>query len=131
MLIRRDILKQLGGLDERLSMMEHLDLCLSVNEISGSIYFEPKSVVTYTPFEESRTTFHDFCFYLLWWSPEWNERSVAAFSEKWNIDSNSISLQWVNRHRCEGYWHRWLGRVCDWWIRPLLTFSMRRSQIKP
>ena len=88
MLVRTDVFKKLGPLDEGLmSVHEHCDLCLLVRGAGGTVYLEPDAVVTYVappPFEPG-----DRPFYLMRWSPDWNDRSLKRFIEKWNLAPGS------------------------------------------
>jgi GT2 family glycosyltransferase len=46
--LRRDALQRAGGCDEGLSgTREHLDLCLTLKKLGGTIYFQPRAVVTF------------------------------------------------------------------------------------
>lgn len=86
-LVRTEMLKQLGGLDEELlSTREHVDLCLSVKEKGGTIYCEPASVVTYVPVEERGTlTWSDLPYFMLRWSDAWERSSLDYFLKKWEL----------------------------------------------
>lgn len=128
MLVRRSVFERLGPLDEGLmSANEHVDICLLVREAGGAVYFEPKSVVTYVP--SSPLTAADRSFHLLRWSPEWNQRSLARFAEKWNVslDEGSFKGQksWLRRHRRDAYpFLKRLDRV----LHPLWTRRVSRGR---
>ena len=123
MLVRRHAFDQLGPLDEELmSSREHLDICLSVGEAGGTVWFEPSSVVTYTP---SRPLIPaDRRYHLLRWSPEWNRRSVTRFAEKWNAMRDEQAVRWLGRHRRHAY-YRWF-KPLDPVLQPMLTWTERR-----
>ena len=49
-LVRNEVFERLGPLDEQLlSVHEHIDLGLLVRAAGGSVYIEPRSVITYVP----------------------------------------------------------------------------------
>ena len=84
MLVRTDVFPSLGTLDEQLlSVHEHIDFCLSVNQAGGSVYVEPKSVVTYIPSPPYQWT--DLPYFMLRWSEEWNIATTNRFCEKWGV----------------------------------------------
>jgi GT2 family glycosyltransferase len=83
-LVRTDIFEKIGLLDEGLlSTREHIDFCMTVLEADGTVYCEPKSVVTYVP----GLTFNwaDLSFFLLRWSDAWEIASLEHFCQKWNL----------------------------------------------
>ncbi|MBH8565427.1 glycosyltransferase family 2 protein [Nostoc sp. CENA67] len=84
MLVRTSIFDQIGLLDEGLlNTREHIDFCMSVTNAGGTVYCEPKSVVTYVP--ELPFNWADISFFLLRWSDEWELASLEHFSQKWNL----------------------------------------------
>ena len=84
MLVRADVFLSLGTLDEQLlSVHEHIDFCLSVNRLGGSVYVEPKSVITYIPSPPYEWT--DLPYFMLRWSEEWNIATTNRFCEKWGV----------------------------------------------
>lgn len=101
-LIRREVFERLGHLDEQfMSTADHIDLCLSVRDAGGTVYFEPSSVVTYVappPLEAS-----DLPYFLLRWSDEWNRISLEHFRKKWNLTADDPFIaghyKWLVRHR--------------------------------
>ena len=107
MLVRMDVFDQLGPLDEAfLSSAEHIDLCLSVREAGGAVYFEPNSRVTY---RTSRTfALSDLPYYRLRWSEEWNRASLEHLREKWRLTDHDPWItehyDWLKRHRGEAKW---------------------------
>lgn len=83
-LVRTEIFKQIGLLDEAmLNTKEHLDFCLSVAQVGGTVYFEPDSLVTYVPGPPLEWT--DIHFYMLRWSDAWTLGSLQHIREKWNL----------------------------------------------
>jgi GT2 family glycosyltransferase len=100
MLARREVLQELGPLDEALlSTREHVDLCFRVREAGGAVWFEPNAVVTYVV--PSSFAWTDIPYYLLRWSEPWGRASVLHFEQKWNLDANSEQLteDWLRPHR--------------------------------
>jgi len=84
-LIRRDAFEKVGGLDEKLmTTREHIDFCLRIREAGGTVYFEPRSVITYAtppPFALS-----DLPYFLLRWSDTWTHATLSHFAEKYGLD---------------------------------------------
>lgn len=82
-LIRTEIFKQVGSLDEAmLNTKEHLDLCMSVRQAGGTVYFEPASIVTYVIEPPQLTDLH---YYMLRWSDAWTLSSLHRLRDKWNL----------------------------------------------
>ena len=87
-LVRRSIFDQLGALDEEmLNTKEHLDFCMSVRQLGGTVYFEPDSIVTYVP--GPPLEWSDLHFYMLRWSDAWTMRSLKRLRSKWNLAEDS------------------------------------------
>ena len=85
MLVRKEVFERLGLLDEKLlSVREHEDLCLAVQEAGGSIYLEPNAVVTYV--HPPPLALSDLSYFMLRWSKTWIEASLQRFHTKWNLD---------------------------------------------
>jgi glycosyltransferase involved in cell wall biosynthesis len=85
MLIRRDFLEDIDGLDEQLlSVHEHIDLGLELRRQNKSVYFEPKALATYVPPRVS--PWYDLPYFEIRWSEEWTLPSVKHFREKWDYD---------------------------------------------
>lgn len=84
MLIRTDLFKRIGLMDEQLlSLHEERDICLSARAAGGSVFIEPRAIVTYVPpppFE-----WWDIPYFMLRWSDLWTVESVRHFNKKWNI----------------------------------------------
>jgi GT2 family glycosyltransferase len=102
MLVRTEVFARLGQLDEGLlSSPEHIDLCLSVREAGGRVYFEPSSMVSYLSPPPFR--WGDIPFYLTRWSDEWNRASLSHFRRKWNLCDDDRFLKnhyaWLTAHR--------------------------------
>jgi len=103
MLVRKQVLDELGPLDEQLfSLPEHVDLCHSVELAGGSIWLEPAAQVTYLADASFRLS--DIPYFALRWGDDWNERSFNHFAEKWNLVPESPLFSrnfrgWVKRHQ--------------------------------
>ena len=102
MMVRTETLERIGRLDEHLlNTKEHVDLCLTVTEAGGSIYFEPASVVTYVPVP---LTWRDVPFYMLRWSDAWEAASLRRLGDKWRLTEDqyfknrSERLGWRRRN---------------------------------
>jgi GT2 family glycosyltransferase len=101
LLVRSDILKAVGPLDEELTTMaEHLDLALAVTRAGGTIYREPDSVVTYLAFSEFLVS--DVSYFRFRWEEGRTLRTVDHFHEKWHFKksgSYANMLEWTRVHR--------------------------------
>ena len=88
-LVRRDVLAGMGGLDERLlATKEHLDLSMYVWSNGGRVMFEPASVVTSLypiPDRNRSVRLRDWPYFILRWSPQWQKRSLDHFQIKWQL----------------------------------------------
>lgn len=86
-LVRREIFDRIGYLDEAmLNTKEHLDFCMTVAQVGGTVYFEPDSLVTYVPGPPLEWT--DLHFYMLRWSDAWTLGSLQRLREKWNLSED-------------------------------------------
>jgi GT2 family glycosyltransferase len=84
MIVRTEIFKQIGVLDEGLiNTKEHVDLCMLVSEAGGEIYLEPESLITYVPGPPLKWS--DLHFYMLRWSDAWELSSLKHLRDKWNL----------------------------------------------
>jgi GT2 family glycosyltransferase len=100
MFARREALQQIGLLDEEMmSTREHVDVCLAVREIGGTVWFEPSSVVTNVPAQSF--AWSDIPYYLLRWSDAWGQASLQHFERKWNLDASAVEVTnfWLRPHR--------------------------------
>lgn len=83
-LVRTEIFERIGRLDEAfLNTKEHLDFCMSVSNMGGTVYFEPDSLVTYVPGPPLEQT--DLPYYMLRWSDEWTLKSLHRMRDKWDV----------------------------------------------
>jgi GT2 family glycosyltransferase len=84
MMVRSAIFEKVGPLDERLlNTKEHVDLCMAVAQAGGTVYLEPRSVVTYL--FGSSLKLSDVPFYSLRWSDAWELASLQRLREKWHL----------------------------------------------
>lgn len=99
-LVRRDLFDRIGYFDEEiLATKEHLDFCIGVMASGGRVLLEPRSVVTYLfPSRARPMTWRDWSFFLLRWSPDWQERSIRRITEKWGLDPDQKYLIDRRRH---------------------------------
>ncbi len=102
MLLLTEACRRLGPFDEQLlSMHEHEDLCLTVREMGGTVYFEPDSIIIYVP--PPPFAWSDLPFFMLRWSEAWNSASRGHFQNKWRLQKNDKSVllesQWAEDHR--------------------------------
>jgi GT2 family glycosyltransferase len=90
-LIRSDMLDRIGPFDERLySTPEHCDLSLLVLQAGGSVYLEPRSVVTQL---EPRIGVSELRFFALRWNRAWYRASLTRFAEKWGLSDDQADWQ--------------------------------------
>ncbi|BAZ12635.1 putative glycosyltransferase [Calothrix sp. NIES-4071] len=100
-LVRQNIFTSIGYLDENLlNTKEHVDLCMLVQNANGSIYLEPKSIVTYVPTTSLELT--DIPYYMLRWSDAWEKASLQHLCQKWNLTKDEY---FKNRYKRLG-WRR-------------------------
>lgn len=84
MMVRQEIFDKIGLLDEELlNTKEHVDLCMLVTEVGGTIYLEPDSLVTYVPGPPLEKS--DLHYYMLRWSNAWELASLQRLRDKWNL----------------------------------------------
>ncbi|MFN7177515.1 MAG: glycosyltransferase family 2 protein [Thermaurantiacus sp.] len=99
-LVRRDLFERIGYFDEEiLATKEHLDFCIGVMAAGGRVLLEPRSFVTYLfPSRARPMTSEDWPYFLLRWSPDWQERSIRRITEKWGLDPDQKYLADRRRH---------------------------------
>lgn len=84
-LVQSDALRRLGPLDEGLmSTREHLDLCLRTLRAGGTVYLEPRAVITYLV--PPPIAWSDAPFWVLRWSDEWGRATYRRLAETWGAD---------------------------------------------
>lgn len=101
MLADMRVFQNLGSLDEQfMNTKEHVDLCMSVQQAGGRIYFEPASVITYVP--GISWSWPDLHFYMLRWSDHWELASLAHLKQKWQL---SEDIYFTHKYKALG-WRR-------------------------
>lgn len=119
-LVRRQILEDLGGLDEKmLNTKEHLDFCMAVREAGGTVYFEPDALVTYVPGPPARWS--DLHYYMLRWSDRWTLASLDHLRTKWNLAEDAY---FKTKYRRLG-WRRY-GTILEPFVKRV-TFGVGSS----
>ncbi|MDN3270112.1 glycosyltransferase [Streptomyces sp. MA15] len=95
-LVRRSVFDQVGGMDEGLlTTREHLDFSQRVLDAGGTVWFEPKSVITYRmppPFALS-----DLPYFMLRWSDAWTAETLKHFATKYGIKPSYVERVAKNR----------------------------------
>jgi GT2 family glycosyltransferase len=92
MLVRTDVFRRLGGLDENmLSTRENIDFCLALQKAGEKVYLDPRSKITYLPPEPLRIS--DIPFFALRWSDLWDLSSFRYFRDKWKLDEDEYFLR--------------------------------------
>lgn len=120
MLVRTAFLKEMGGFDETiLNTKEHIDFCLAVAQVGGTIYFEPDSLVTYVP--QSPLEWMDLHYYMLRWSDAWELESLARLQQKWDLAEDMYFQQ---KYKALGWRRR--KTILQPWIDRLTLGSQNR-----
>ncbi|MEB3220133.1 MAG: glycosyltransferase [Nostocales cyanobacterium 94392] len=113
MLVRTQIFDKIGLLDEAfLSTREHIDFCMTVNNVGGNIYCEPTSVITYVP--DLKWEIPELSFFMLRWSNAWEIASLEHFANKWNLPTKDKYFK--KRYTRMGY------RRHQGFLKPFLRF---------
>lgn len=95
MLVHTKIFTRIGLLDEAfLSTREHIDFCMTVQQMGGTIYCEPASVVTYVP---GKLAWSDLPYFMLRWSDAWELASLEHFRDKWKLTEDKYFKKRYNR----------------------------------
>jgi glycosyltransferase involved in cell wall biosynthesis len=99
MLLRTMMLKEIGGLDEKLCQVnEHLDVALAAKKAGYKIMFQPRSVVSYVyASEQSPFLICDIKPFINRWSHEQAAFDIEYFSKKWNVHSRQNMRKFLNR----------------------------------
>jgi GT2 family glycosyltransferase len=121
MLVRTDVFRRLGGLDENmLSTRENIDFCLALHQTGEKVYIEPRSKITYFPPNPLRLS--DIPFFALRWSDLWDLSSFHYLREKWNLEEDAYFLR---EYKNLG-WRRHELMVRDGLIRWLVSWRGRK-----
>ncbi|MCC7275812.1 MAG: glycosyltransferase family 2 protein [Alphaproteobacteria bacterium] len=99
LLARSATVRRLGPLDERLITREQIDFALRLALAGAVVTFEPGAVVTYAA--KNRFSPDDLQYHLFRWSAPLARRSVDAFEQSWNVESDKERVldEWIRRHR--------------------------------
>ena len=99
MLVRRSLLDEMGGLDERLITREQLDFAMRARVLKANVTFAEKSVVTYM----ARDAFDpvDLRYHLFRWADRFVVESLDAFETTWGValDREMFRYAWAAKHR--------------------------------
>lgn len=105
-LTRRSLFERIGPFDEALlSTREHNDLGLTLAKAQAKIVFEPAATVTYLfPSRQRPMVKGDWNYFMLHWSPQWQQRSIRHYEAKWGLklDARMASRAWLNWRLHEG-----------------------------
>ena len=91
-----DLLREIGGFDERLVICDHDDVCLRVHEKNRLILFCRNAVVCYD--QTGELTVADRNYISVRWSHRFVERSCRTFESNWGV-AQTYSSEWAVRHR--------------------------------
>jgi len=97
-LIRKSLLDRMGPFDEAyLASSEHLDFSFAVRQSGGSVFFEPRAVISYIP--PPPLALSDTPYYTMRWSDEWTVASEQHFHRKWGLDYDDRVVRFAIEHR--------------------------------
>ena len=127
MLVRADVMRALGPLDERFCGVpeSQIDLCLEVRARGGAVMLEPAAVVTYDRSPALHAS--DVPFYLWRWSTRSGRRGLEHFRRKWRLAEDDpyfarqLAFMASHRHRAlRAFWPLWpalrvVGRSGRFW----------------
>ncbi len=91
-----DLLREIGGFDERLVICDHDDVCLRIHEKNRPILFCRNAVVCYD--QTGELTAADRNYISVRWSRRLVERSCRTFECNWGV-AQTYSSEWAVRHR--------------------------------
>lgn len=132
-LLRVDTFEKTGPFDEKmLSTREHCDFSLALWVACAEVFLEPGTVVHCLrppPLEWS-----DVPYYLLRWSPQWNDASLRHLNDKWNLqdDYEDFTETWLTpvRARALQGMQRRVSRVAGAAIAAAIARSLERFIIR-
>jgi hypothetical protein len=111
LVIRREVLEQIGGLDEALSWFDHTDLALHHQRLGAASWFVPEVTCLYLA--PPPVALQDLPSFLLRWSGDWYERSLDHLCEVWGLDRECSNWNQHARYRTQirrgvlKQWSRW------------------------
>ena len=99
LLMRRDVLDEIGFFDERLVTREQIDLALRLKIAGKTVTFEENAVVTYM--RAGRQSQADLDYFLQRWDHSLVLKSLSIFESTWDVtlDKERILYDWIARHR--------------------------------
>jgi GT2 family glycosyltransferase len=141
-LVRTDVLRQLGGFDEGMkNTSEHIDFCLTMRDAGHQIYFEPASVVVFV--QPPPFAWYDLRFFCTRWNDAWARQTVAHLGRKWELDPHdpflSYKCKWTTVRRRQILTYFWtrarissLGRrIACRWLTPALDVCIGKTIARP
>ena len=137
MLVRRSLLDQMGGLDERLVSREHIDFALRALVLKAKVTFAEKAVVTYMQGETFDPV--DLRYHLFRWSDRFVVASLDALEEAWGVtvDRDAFRYAWAAEFRVRAAetayprLRRFLGKQrFRRWVVPRLERRVVREQLR-
>lgn len=99
MLVRRSLLADMGGLDERLVTREQMDFALRALALEAKVTFARDAVVTYMARDDFDPT--DLRYHLFRWADRFVVESMDAFESTWGVvlERDRIRFAWTAAHR--------------------------------
>ncbi|MDP8975545.1 MAG: glycosyltransferase [Actinomycetota bacterium] len=96
--IRRDLLDDMGGLDEGLlSWFDHTDLALHHQRLGAAAWFVPEVTCTYLA--PPPVSLSDLPNFMLRWSEDWYRRSLDHLCAAWGLDADDAGWEAHARYR--------------------------------
>jgi GT2 family glycosyltransferase len=96
--IRREVLEQMGGLDEAiLSWFDHTDLALHHQRLGAVSWFVPDVTCLYLA--PPPVAYNDLANFLLRWGGDWFDRSLDHLCEVWGLDRHDSEWDMHARYR--------------------------------
>ncbi|MCE9633425.1 MAG: glycosyltransferase [Methylophilales bacterium] len=97
MLIRTEVLKKIGGFDERLlNAHKHIDISLAIKQQGYKVYLEPTSRVDFLHYAPYRL--EDLAVYRWRYSVAAVETSIQAYCEKWQVLDHPKAFDLLRKH---------------------------------
>ena len=120
MLVRADFFERHGPLDDRLlNSKEHVDICIQVERLGGTVYLEPDSLVTYVTVPPMALS--DMPYYMLRWSDAWENASLHRLVEKYELENDD----YIKRRFQHIGWRRRMAIIKPL-CRPMASAGRRR-----